>query len=246
MLPTRMRTFLSRVRVFKHDPLFRRPRYWTNLQLRRIAPHFTGDVVNVSGWADEDKFGSTYREYFINARSYVVSNWRGGPQRGIRRFLPDSIPLDLDFPLREELHLAFDCALVHTVLEHVWNIFQAVENLCNLCRDSVIVIVPFVQAFHGFQAGPSPTDGFSDYWRFTPFAVEKLFCDWGLKAVYRQGVDIPGTSLYYLFVFSRFPETYFRIFGPPNELGSLPLGADIYTRNRLRRTVKYLLFGRSE
>ncbi len=246
MLPKRMRTFLSRARVFKHDPLFRRPRYWTNLQLRKMAPYFTGDVINVSGWADEDKFGSAYRKYFINARSYTISNWHGGPQHGIRRFLPDSIAIDLDLPLCAELHQAYDCVLAHTVLEHVWNVFQAVENLCNLTRDSVIVIVPFVQAFHGFQADPNLKNGFSDYWRFTPFAVEKLFCNGGLKAVYRQGIDIPGTSLYYLFVFSRFAERYFRVFGPPNELRSLPLGADIYTRNRLRRTIKYLLFGNGE
>jgi len=51
------------------------PRLWSNRELERIAPLFTGDVVNVSAWQDQDKEGRRYRDYFRSARSYTLTNY---------------------------------------------------------------------------------------------------------------------------------------------------------------------------
>lgn len=36
-------------------------RKWSNRVLERLAPAFSGEVVNVSGWDDRDKEGKCYR-----------------------------------------------------------------------------------------------------------------------------------------------------------------------------------------
>ncbi len=44
---------------------YRLARIWSNRELARIAHHFSGDIVNISGNRDEDKEG---RYYFCNRR----------------------------------------------------------------------------------------------------------------------------------------------------------------------------------
>lgn len=124
--------------------------------------------------------------------------------------------------------------LCHTVLEHVFDIFQSTENLCKMSRDVICLVVPFVQIVH-------TSSEYSDYWRFAPFAIEKLFNAWGFKVIYRNGVDIPGTSIYYLYIFSKNPNRY-AFLGKPKELNTLPMGEDIYNKNRLRRYPKYFWY----
>ena len=45
--------------------------------LHLYAPFFNGDVINVSGWKDEDGEGGNYKSYFIKANNYTVSNIKG-------------------------------------------------------------------------------------------------------------------------------------------------------------------------
>ena len=55
---------------------FRKPRSWSNRELRLLGPHFEGSVINVSGKVDGDKEGGLYRTYFPSASEYYVSNYR--------------------------------------------------------------------------------------------------------------------------------------------------------------------------
>jgi hypothetical protein len=233
MLLNRLKTFFKKISILRYDPKFRRARYWTNLELENLAKYFSGDIINVSGWADEDKFGKTYEEYFVNKKSYTISNWKGGPQKGKNIEIYNSIEIDLEKPIQEKYIQAFDCVLCHTVFEHLFDIFQATENLCRMSRDVICLIVPFVQCVHACH-------DYSDYWRFTPYGIEKLFNSKGFEVIYRNGVDIPGTSIYYLYVFSKYPKRYIFL-GKPKELSALPMGNDIYMKNRLKRYLKYLL-----
>lgn len=236
----RLSVFLDRFRFLRaNEPVFRRARLWSNIEIARIAPRFKGRVINVSGWADEDKFGDVYRNYFKGADEYLVSNLGGGRQTGMERTLEDSLDIDLNAPLSERHFQAYDCVFTHTVFEHVFNIFQAAKNICDMSRDSIIFIVPFVQSVH-YEEG-----GYSDYWRMTPFCIERLFCEHGFKPVYRKGVDLPGSSIYYLYVLSKHPERHagsFELSG----FKDLPLGDDIYTARRIRRFLKYLWFRQDE
>lgn len=212
----------QRKSLFRYEPRFRRARVWSNIELRKIAPYFKGDVINVSGWADEDKTGGTYRDYFVNATTYRISNKEGGSQKGKKLYLPNTLAIDLESPVSEEHVQAYNCVFVHTVLEHVFNIFQAVENLCKMSRDAIICITPFIQVIHN-------TPEYQDYWRFTPFCLERLFAQHGFSTVYASGgPNISGTSLYYLWVGSKNPGKWAGVFGLPPKPSELPNGGVIY------------------
>lgn len=102
------------------DKKFRVPRSWSNSELKKFATLFSGRVVNVSGWRDIDKQGACYRDYFINAEEYWITNYR--PEaRGFQGnqenelFLDLTDPLPLDFP-------KYNVVFNHTVLEHIFEV----------------------------------------------------------------------------------------------------------------------------
>lgn len=176
-------------------------RRWSNAELARVAGLVTGRVINVSGWHDLDKHGRRYRDYFTQATDYAVSNIGGA--RGTTPGSAD-IPLDLSQPLDPALAGTFDAVFNHTVLEHVFELHQAVANLCALSRDVVIVVVPFQQMVH-YDAG-----SYLDYWRVSPFAMEKLFAANGFHLSYWSSNDNPVTNVYLFCVASRDPGRWSR------------------------------------
>ena len=169
-------------------------RRWSNAELRRIAPSLSGDVVNVSAWEDRDKEGGFYRDYFSAATSYWLTNF-GGTQ-GVLQHTPNELFLDLEQPLAADLVGRFDVVFNHTTLEHVWDFHTAFRNLCALSRDTVVLVVPWLQPMH--------TD-YGDFWRFSPQAVTRLFDEAGLKVTYLSWTDTPNASVYVLAVASRAP-----------------------------------------
>jgi len=175
------------------DRVNRVPRLWSNKELRRIAPLLEGDVINVSAWKDEDKDGGHYREYFTSATSYSISNWYS--ERGFQN-AHDEVLLDLDSPLPPELSRKFDVVFNHTTLEHVFDVFQAFENLCELSKDTVVVVVPFMQELHY-------SEGYLDYWRLTPYALRELFKRNGMECIHESVCDFPNTSVYVISIGSR-------------------------------------------
>jgi hypothetical protein len=183
------------------DKKFRAARVWSNQVLDQIAPLFNGDVINVSGWRDEDKQGRKYREYFSTADSYSISNFGG--YRGDS--LDTTYVLDLEKALPDELRSKFDVVYNHTTLEHLFDIFTAVRNLCEMTRDIVIVVVPFIQEQHAH-------DSFSDYWRFTPLGIKALFDANGLEPVLLCSTPGCNSAVYHLMVASRFPSKWAGMF----------------------------------
>lgn len=171
-------------------------RTWSNVELRKWAPLFSGDIVNVSGWKDSDKAGNRYSDYFSNQRSYCVSNFEGN--RGLAEDGGlTQISLDLARPIPQSLAGKFDCVFNHTVLEHVYDIDIALKNLCDLSKDAVIVVVPFLQCVH-FDEG-----SYLDYWRVTPFALRKLFEENGFSVLYLSHNDNPVENVYLFCVATR-------------------------------------------
>lgn len=174
------------------------PRFWSNDELRKISTYFEGDVVNVSGGYDKDKEGGEYKEYFYNAKSYSTSNFI--KITGTR----EEIELDLDSPLKENgnLELKFDVVMTHTVLEHVYKLQTAVENLCFLSKDIVITIVPFIQSFHHQE------EMYCDYWRFSPFAIKKLFEENSFETIRLVWNNDPLGNIYIFHVASKDPDKW--------------------------------------
>ncbi|MBF0142331.1 MAG: hypothetical protein HQL57_08140 [Magnetococcales bacterium] len=162
------------------------PRRFSNRELARFAPLFEGSVVNVSGWTDVDKEGGRYRDYFSAASDYRVTNFEPG-QKGMQG-MAGEIYLDLTRELPAELVGGFDVVFNHTTLEHIFECHQAFANLCRLSRDVVIVVVPYIQQVHG--------SGYSDYWRFTPHAMRKLYEANGLALRYCSANGADRASIY--------------------------------------------------
>jgi len=180
------------------DRKFRRARIWSNKELKKIAHFFEGSVINVSGWKDEDKRGDFYKNYFKKASSYIVSNYKGDSGFQGR---DGEIYLDLEEDLKEENIGKFDVVFNHTTLEHIFDARRAFKNLCLLSRDIVIVVVPFLQELH-------PAEAYKDYWRFTPFAVKKLFEENGMELIYLNANNNKRESVYILAVGSKNPKKW--------------------------------------
>ena len=161
-----------------------------------------GDIVNVSAWQDSDKEGGHYKDYFPNASSYTITNWRT-EARGYQG-TPGEIFLDLTEKLPVELGRRFDVVFNHTTLEHVFDFQTAFSNLCGMSRDLVVVVVPLVQQVHA---------DYGDFWRFTPQAVEELFGRNGLGCVYIRTNDHLRSSVYVFAVGSRQPGSWAGSFG---------------------------------
>ncbi len=184
-------------KLFGIDRCFRLPRLWSNRELKKISSLFHGDIVNVSAWKDEDKEGGHYRDYFPNAASYWLTNWKS-EARGFQN-IPNEIFLDLEKELPQELIGRFDVVFNHTTLEHVYHVQQAFKNLCLLSRDIVIVCVPFLQPYH---------TEYGDYWRFTPLSLKRLYHENGLAMLYVSWNDHCMSSVYIFGVGSKHPERW--------------------------------------
>jgi hypothetical protein len=173
------------------------PRYWSNDELRRLAPLFTGHVLNVSAGQDSDKEMGVYRDYFSNAASYATTNYKPERSDGCtgELFLDLSTPLSINSPLIS----AYDVVFTHTVLEHVYDMNTAFDTLCRLSRDVIITIVPFMQPLHR-------KDGlYGDYWRYSPDALSAMFEARGYHLLYTNWNEDPLGNIYVLHVVSSNP-----------------------------------------
>ena len=184
-----------RFKVFT-DKKFRIPRIWSNSELKKIAKHFKGDIIDVSAWNDKDKEGSTYRDYFVNASSYTISNYKA-ESRGLQG-IDGEIFLDLTKTLPSDLMNKFDVVFNHTTLEHIFEVENAFKNLCLMSKNYVIVVVPFLQEMHA---------SYGDYWRFTPLAIKELFKKNGFETAYLSFNEDKKTSIYIFAVGTKKKET---------------------------------------
>lgn len=190
------------IRKWLMDRKYRLPRIWSNRELRKFAHLFTGRVLNVSGWKDEDKEGGRYSEYFFNSESYHISNFKT-EFRGLQGY-DNEFFLDLTSVLEQRYMGAFDAVFNHTTLEHIYDIRTAFTNLCLLSSDIVITVVPFVQQMHST---------YGDYWRFTPLTVRNLFQESGLSLLYLNFNNTRNTSVYIFAIGSRHPEKWKDLIG---------------------------------
>jgi hypothetical protein len=208
-----MKAILFKVMIFCHrlvkgvanrilDKKFLRPRNFSNDMLRRYSKHFSGRVINVSGWRDEDGEGGFYRDYFKNISDYVVSNVGGqGKGFGSAGSRYEEVELDLEKEIPPHLENYFNVVFNHTTLEHVFKFQLAFGHLCQLSNDVVIVVVPVMQQIHN-------TDDFGDYWRPTPMAIAKLFLENGLEPLVVKCNDQPFAPVYCFAIGSKKPELY--------------------------------------
>jgi hypothetical protein len=191
-------------RIWKRYNRSANARNWANHELRKFAPLFSGEVINVSAGMDRDKEQGTYREYFSQARSYCISNYKRvfsepSPYNEFELDLSD--PLPLGSPLLGK----FAIVISHTVLEHIYEVNVAIDNLCKLSNDIVITIVPWIQAFHHEE------HVYHDYWRISPYALVRLFQERAYKTLYISWNHDPIGNIYIFQIASQHPERWDQI-----------------------------------
>jgi hypothetical protein len=211
------------------DRSFRLPRVWSNHVLRAIAPRFTGEVINISGWLDSDKAGGRYRDYFSGASKYYISNHAG--ERGLADAAATTdFAIDLEAPVPADRVGRFDVVFNHTTLEHVFDMFAAFDHLCAMTRDVVVVVVPFAQRMHR-------TSSFGDYWRISPEGLRRLFERNGLTSVFEAANDHWNAGLYVVGVGAKHPDRWRGVLEAPPPIQR---HGDWIGKNPLRRVLRAL------
>lgn len=180
-----------------YDRKSRLARLWSNKELKKFSSRLEGDIVNVSGWKDEDKEGRHYADYFSKKASYTITNYLSDA-RGFQG-KENEIFLDLTKELDKNLIEKYDVVFNHTVLEHVFEVDVAFENLCRLSKDLVIVVVPFLQPMHA---------DYGDFWRFTPSCLQKLFEKNNMSVLYSSFNDPVNASVYLFCIASKNPKKW--------------------------------------
>jgi len=188
------------------DRKSRVPRIWSNKVLKKHAKLFSGSIVNVSGWKDLDKQGKRYRDYFKNANKYSISNYETDA-RGFQGDLENEFFLDLEKELPKKLKAKFDVVFNHTTLEHIFHINKAFSNLCEMSKDIVILVVPFMQEQHA---------EYGDYWRFTPMTIKRLFESNNMRTIYMDYNDQSSSSIYLYAIGSKNPKKWISIIRDKN------------------------------
>ena len=171
------------------DNKFRKPRKWSNNELKKFSKNFFGEVINISGWKDSDKENSFYKNYFSNCSNYSISNWSFSERGQENDLHKNEYLIDLEKNLDKKFIGKFEVVFNHTTLEHVFDIFKAFQNLCSLSNDTVIVILPFLQEQH-------TSSDFGDYWRVTPQAIKKMFEKNNYDLAYINANDHGNASIY--------------------------------------------------
>lgn len=176
---------------------FEVPRQWSNAELRRFSDRFEGSAINVSAWEDKDKEGNTYRTYFARCSEYCISNY--GTDQGVMQGTSNEIYLDLQAPLPEHLQGRFNVVFNHTSLEHIWDFRTAFRNLCSMSRDTLVVVVPWLQPLHA---------DYGDFWRFSPATVVKLCEENGMTPLHVSWNEAGSTAVYVFCIASRQPDKW--------------------------------------
>lgn len=176
------------------DRKFRLPRIWSNNELKKFSHLFIGDIVNISAWRDEDKEGNQYKDYFTNANSYTITNFKT-ETRGFQG-KEGEIFLDLEQNLSINLLNRFDVVFNHTTLEHIYDFKTAFKNICLMSKDIVIIVVPFLQQMHA---------DYGDYWRFSPLAIRNMFEENNMQVLYSSFNEHKRSSVYLFFIATKNP-----------------------------------------
>jgi len=188
----------------RHEAFFGAARRWSNRELARLGPLFDSPVVNVSAWADSDKEGRNYRDYFRADTDYWITNF--GTSQGEMQGRKEEFYLDLQAPLPPEHRRRFATVFNHTTLEHVWDFKTAFANMCEMSSDAVVIVVPWLQPQHS---------DYGDYWRFSPQAMVRLFEEQSMRVVHLDWNRGPRQSVYVLAVGVRDPAKWAGKFPDP-------------------------------
>ncbi len=132
------------------------------LYIKRYEKEFVGPYLEVGS----KDYGATQalRSIFSDRDTYIGVDMQDGSGVDVVLNFTQKIE-EIDVKLKG---IRFGTIFCMSVLEHCEQPFEMAENLTALLKPEgkICLSVPFSWKFHGFP---------SDYWRFTPDGVEKLF-----------------------------------------------------------------------
>ena len=132
------------------------------IYIKRFEKEFVGPYLEVGS----KDYGATQilRSIFSDRDTYIGADMQAGSGVDVVLNLTKTIE-EIDVKLKG---VRFGTIFCMSVLEHCEQPFKMAENLTALLKPEgkICVSVPFSWKFHGYP---------SDYWRFTPEGVEKLF-----------------------------------------------------------------------
>lgn len=155
----------------------------SNRILLEWGPRVTGAVLSVGSGGDIDKQGRYYRGYFSAASSYVTSD--------VNELYESDMVLDIRrVPL--SMTETFDAVFCSGVLEHVDEVYEAVEGIYRILKPggALLVGVPFKQPMHRAP---------NDFWRFTEYGIRYLLRDFKIEDFRTVGDDPAFPIAYWLF-----------------------------------------------
>jgi SAM-dependent methyltransferase len=146
-------------------------RRWTDRQVADIASTSTGLTVLEIGSGRQDMGHNAYSliHAFPNAGEFVQSDFN--PEFGHR--VIDITDMDVD--------QEFDVILCMYVLEHVFDVHAAVENMRKALKPGgrLVIAVPHLYPYH---------DEPIDFWRFTEYSLRRLCRDFASVEIRRRGI----------------------------------------------------------
>jgi ubiquinone/menaquinone biosynthesis C-methylase UbiE len=146
-------------------------RRWTDRQIADVASTSTGLKVLEIGSGRQDMGHNAYSlvHAFPNAGEFVQSDFN--PEFGHR--VIDVTDMDVD--------QEFDLILCMYVLEHVFDVHAAVENMRKALKPGgrVVIAVPHLYPYH---------DEPIDFWRFTEYSLRRLCRDYSAVEIRRRGI----------------------------------------------------------
>ena len=172
------RMILNLIRRIVHILLpTRRPLYRF---LKSISPDYKNlDILEIG--SGDTSINQSAEHIFSNAKLFVQTD------------VNDSLGHKyLDITSAIQIEEKFDLVLCTNVLEHIFDINSAIQNLRYLLKDRghLVVSVPFIYPLH---------DEPKDYWRFTEHALKKLFSDFKILTIKRTGIRQFPTQYIFLF-----------------------------------------------
>lgn len=139
--------------------------FYLHRSLKRLLKHYSGDILDVGCGSQP------YRSWFGAARTYVGLDVYPGECVDVVVSPHESWP----FP-----EASFDVVLCTQVLKHVENLQVTLGEIKRVLRPggTVIASFPFIYNEHGEP---------HDYRRFSAYEAQRLFPDWQLLLLERQG-----------------------------------------------------------
>ncbi len=144
------------------------------IDIKKVLPKFKGKVLDIGCGQSPyryllNKNETEYRGIDVaEAASFDYIN------NDITLFDGEKIPFDNEF---------FDAIICTEVLEHVYNYQNLIDEMYRVCKkdSKLIITIPFSARYHYIPY---------DFFRYTPSALEKIFCKFSTVEITPRGSDV--------------------------------------------------------